>query len=197
MTIDAFALAQRLPAPATGISREDSAGSTTKLHALLYNELRAVARRMMRGQPPGQTLQATALVNEAFVHLSRGGQKHWSSREDYLRVAAFTMRNVLVDHARWRKRSAQLPTGSGPDAEGSLLDAIVLEHEDRATDLLALDRALENLARFDPIMARAVELRFFAGLEIEEAAQVLNIGERTLRRHWAAARAWLHKEMEA
>ena len=185
-----------MSAPVPEPAPSGSHSTTPKLHALLYGELRTLAGLLMQKQPPGQSLQASDLVSEAYMRLLRAGEIEWKSREHYVRAAACAMRSVLVDHARMRNRKYVSDPGGGTDEEPSALDLVVIEHEDRAIDLIALDRALEALAVFDPTMARAVELRFFAGLEIDEAARVLGVSERTLRRHWAAARAWLHRHME-
>ena len=193
----------RIPGPADakhdsrdGPSREASHNAASKLHALLYGELRVLAGHMMRDQPPGQTLQATALVNEAYLKLSDSGKGTWESREHYLRAAACAMRNLLIDRARWRLSHPVVGLESDVDVESSPLDSIVIEHEGRGFDLIALDRALDGLAKHDSDLARAVEWRFFVGLDLADAARELGLSERTLRRHWAFARAWLHREME-
>jgi RNA polymerase sigma factor (TIGR02999 family) len=135
-------------------------------------------------------LQPTALVNEAYIKLSGSDPVEWNDRGHFIAMAARAMRSVLVDHARARAVRSQTQVG-----EPSALDQIVVTYEDRAFDLLALDLALDRLADFDPRMARAVELRFFGGLSVDEVAKVMGVAKRTLEREWAAARAWLFQEL--
>ena len=163
--------------------------ASEKLLALLYSELHRLAESFMRHQPADHTLQATALVNEAFLRLSRGKTRNWPSRARFLSTAARAMRCVLIDHARARLVRRRVPD------EPSALDRVLVTYQDRVLDLLALDEALEKLAGFDPRMARAVELRFFAGLTMDEVAQILEIPKRTLEREWEATRTWLFEEM--
>lgn len=165
--------------------RQGDGAATQKLHALIYSELHELARRYMRGQPPGHTLQPTALVNEAYLKLSRQPPEDWRDRSHFVAVAACAMRSVLIDHARARGRRE---VGF---EDASAIDQILVAYEDRALDLLALDSALDRLAQFDPMMARAVELRFFGGLSVDEVAEVMRISKRTLEREWKVTRAWL------
>ena len=169
---------------------------------MLYDELRRQARRALRREGKGHTLQPTALVHEAWLRLA--GQEHarWESRTQFLAVAAQVMRRVLVDHARTRhaqKRGGgarQVTLGDAEQdgaaqlaaADGSSLDAV---------DVLALDDALTRLAAFDPKKARLVELRYFVGLSIPEAAEALGVSQATVGREWAVARAWLRRELSA
>jgi RNA polymerase sigma factor (TIGR02999 family) len=163
--------------------------ASEKLLSLLYSELHRLAESFMRKQPSGHTLQATALVNEAFVRISRGKSRGWQDRAGFMSACARAMRCVLIDHARARRArpAAKL--------EPSALDMVLVSYENRVLDLLALDEALKKLAKFDARMAQAVELRFFAGLPMDEVARVLEIPKRTLEREWAATRVWLFEEM--
>ncbi len=143
----------------------------------------------MRGQPVGHTLQTTALVHEAFLRLSQGKEYAWDDRASFLNAAAQAMRWTLIDHARNRNSRPQ------DDDDGGALDRVVLTYEDRVFDLLALDESLKELAADDPTMARVVELRFFAGMPMDEIASLLKIPLRTLERDWAATRARLFDEL--
>lgn len=161
-----------------------------ELLPLVYSELHALARRRMAGERNDHTLQATALVNEAWIRLVESPAKAWEGRGHFVRLAAVAMRNVLVQHARrraTRKREgvvAPLP-----------IDELVAEIEEEQVDLLALDEALSRLAQRDEELARLVELRFFAGLTIDETAGVLERTPRQVKRSWATARAWLNREL--
>ncbi|HEY2855094.1 MAG TPA: ECF-type sigma factor [Gemmatimonadaceae bacterium] len=186
----------------TQLLRAWGAGDTDaseSLARLVYAELRRQARRALRKEGEGHTLQATALVHEAWLRLDGQHGARWESRAQFFAVAAQMMRRVLVDHARTRRAAKR---GAAPvqvtldavDNEGaadrgsSTLDAI---------DLLALDDALARLAAFDPKKARLVELRYFGGLSIPEAAATLGVSEATLGREWAVARMWLRRELRA
>jgi RNA polymerase sigma factor (TIGR02999 family) len=157
--------------------------------AAVYNELRRLAAAYMRRERPGQTLQATALVHEAYLRLADAGTP-WKDRNHFIGVAARSMRQILVDRAR--ARGAQKRWG-GMDRV-SLTDALV-----RATNedsmLPALDEALSRLEQLDPEQARIVELRYFVGLSIDETADALKMSPATLKRRWALARAWLFREL--
>jgi RNA polymerase sigma factor (TIGR02999 family) len=157
--------------------------------AAVYNELRRLAAAYMRRERPGQTLQATALVHEAYLRLADAGTP-WKDRNHFIGVAARSMRQILVDRAR--ARGAQKRWG-GMDRV-SLTDALV-----RATNedsmLPALDEALSRLEQLDPEQARIVELRYFVGLSIDETADALTMSPATLKRRWALARAWLFREL--
>ncbi len=157
--------------------------------AAVYNELRRLAAAYMRRERPGQTLQATALVHEAYLRLADAGTP-WKDRNHFIGVAARSMRQILVDRAR--ARGAQKRWG-GMDRV-SLTDALVrATNEDRM--LPALDEALSKLEHLDPEQARIVELRYFVGLSIEETAEALHMSPATLKRRWALARAWLFREL--
>jgi RNA polymerase sigma factor (TIGR02999 family) len=160
-----------------------------ELLPLVYDELRRLADRYLRRERSDHTLQATALVNEAYLRLV---DQHvpWQNRAHFFGVAAEMMRRILVDHAREHKAQKR---GSG-QLKLSLDEAINMSDE-RASDLIALDEALNALAEFDPQKSRIVELRFFAGLSIEETARVLGIGTATVIRQWRMAKAWLYHEV--
>ncbi len=164
--------------------------ASQKLLALLYSELHQIARSCMSDQPAEHTLQATALVHEAYLRLLSSKEERWHSRTHFLALASKAMRWVLVDHARKRDRLKR-------SAEGGrlALDQIVVTYEEHALDLLDLDSALARLAEFDEPMARAVEMRFFGGLEMEEIARFLGMSKRALERQWRATRAWLLREV--
>jgi RNA polymerase sigma-70 factor, ECF subfamily len=164
--------------------------ASEKLLGLLYVELHQIARNCMTQQSPEHTLQATALVHEAYLKLLTSRQERWRDRAHFLALAAKAMRCVLVDHARRRNRLKRTTPG-----EREPLDQIVVSYEERALDLQALDGALQRLAEFDEPMARAIEMRFFGGLEMDEIADFLGMSKRTLERQWSATRAWLLKEL--
>jgi RNA polymerase sigma factor (TIGR02999 family) len=169
-----------------------SHGDRTALDELLplvYDELRRLADRYLRRERSDHTLQATALVNEAYLRLVDQNVP-WQNRAHFFGVAAEMMRRILVDHARSHQAQKR---GSG-GVKLSLDEALNMSDE-RATDLISLDDALTALAEFDPQKSRIVELRFFAGLSIEETAKVLDIGTATVIRQWRMAKAWLYHEV--
>ena len=159
-----------------------------KLFPLVHAELRRIAQRQMSQERPGHTLQATALVNEAYLKLAGHEGFEWRDRAHFFAVCAQVMRHILIDHARSRSREKR----GGGAIQVSLNDALVIE-EDQAADLLALDEALSTLERMDPQKGRIVELRYFGGLSVEETAEVLNVSARTVRREWRRAKAWLYR----
>ena len=167
------------------------AGASDALVPLVYDELRRQARRALRREGEGHTLQATALVHEAWLRLDAQHDARWESRSQFLAVAAQTMRRVLVDHARARRA---LKRGGG-DVQITLGDAYSAVAPD-AVDVIALDDALARLAVMDARKARLVELRYFAGLSIPEAAAALGVSQATVIREWAVARMWLRRELE-
>jgi RNA polymerase sigma factor (TIGR02999 family) len=169
-------------------------GDRSALDALLpavYRELHRQAERYMRGQPAGHTLQATALVHEAFLRLVDQTKVEWRSRAHFHGVAAKAMRSILIDHARARQ-AAKRGAGAGRLTLDTARD---IAETPTAVDVLDLDEALQRLAEFDPDKARLVELRYFGGLNIEEAAEVLEVSPATVKRHWHTARAWLRREL--
>src|SRR5262245_61845511 len=162
-----------------------------KLLPLVYDELRKLAAQKLGQEKPGQTLEATALVHEAYIRLVDEGEgEHWDNRGHFFAAAAEAMRRILVENAR-RKRSGK---GGGGLVRHDL-NEVQLAAPELEEELLALDEALTRLAAKDPIKAQLVMLRHFAGLTIPEAAQVLGISLTTANRYWAYARAWLHQEI--
>ena len=161
-----------------------------KLMPVVYDELRRVAQRYLRREGPDHTLQATALVHEAYLRLVDQRGITWQNRAHFFGVAAQLMRRILVDHAR-RHRAAK----RGGSALKVSLNELMLAAEERAEDVVALDDALERLAAMDPRQGRVVELRIFSGLTVEETAEVLGISPATVKREWTMARAWLSREL--
>jgi RNA polymerase sigma factor (TIGR02999 family) len=173
--------------------RQGDSGAADELVSLVYAELRHMAKAKLRDERPGHTLQATALVHEAWMRLMNQHGVSWQNRAQFFAVAAQAMRRILVDHAR-RRRAAKRGDGTSPvdvDALAHVLTAPL--PDDR---LLALDDALEELAALDARQARIVELRFFGGLTVEEAADVLAVSPTTIKREWATARAWLFRAVQ-
>lgn len=162
------------------------AAAWRRLAPFIYDELRGLAGAAMQHERPAHTLQPTALVHEAFVRLVGSNQAAWNNRQHFFGAAAEAMRRVLVDHARARGAAKR---GSGRAAMP--LDSVLVEFEQRSTDLLVLDEALRQLGDFDSQAARIVELRFFGGLTVEQAADVLGVSPSTIERGWRTARAWL------
>ena len=162
-----------------------------KLLDVVYGELHRMAGRMMRQERKDHTLQATALINEAYVHLIDQRAKNWQNRAHFFAVAAQVMRRILINHARTRGTAKRW----GGQHKVDLDDALPLTVE-QSEELVALDEALSRLAQFDPRQGRIVELRFFAGLTEEECAEVLGISGRTVKREWRVAKAWLYGELK-
>jgi RNA polymerase sigma factor (TIGR02999 family) len=158
---------------------------------MVYNELRRQARRHLRGERPDHTLESAALVNEAYLRLVRQGVPERQNRAHFFGVAAQLMRHILVDHARNR-----LAAKRGAGAPRLSFDAELVPAQKVEIDLVALDYALGKLAALDSEQARLIELRFFGGLSIEEAAVVLGVSPATVKREWATARAWLRRELK-
>ena len=168
-------------------------GDRKALDALLpviYQELRRLARFQLRKERPDHTLQSAALVNEAYLRLIGLNSPQWESRTHFFAIAAQLMRQILVDYAR---RHVAAKRGGGA-CKLSLEDAVVLSKRE-PVDVLLLDDALKALAKIDPRQSKVVELRFFAGLSLEEISEVLDIAPATVQRDWTAARAWLHREI--
>jgi RNA polymerase sigma-70 factor, ECF subfamily len=161
-----------------------------RLIPLVHQELRQIARRCMAGERAGHSLQATALVNEAYVRLVDGKAVAWQDRAHFLAVCARVMRRILVDHARARR--AQKRGGEG--ARVTFDESLAVTDEPRQ-NVVALDDALEALAKFDERKSRVVEMRFFGGLSVEETASVLKVSPDTVMRDWRLAKAWLQSEM--
>jgi RNA polymerase sigma factor (TIGR02999 family) len=161
-----------------------------ELLPLVYSELRQVAARKMAGEAPGQTLQTTALVHEAWLRLG-GGERNWENRAHFLGAAAEAMRRILVDRARSRRAERH-----GGRLQRVPLEDIEIEAPVDDDDLLELHEALGRFAAAHPEKAELVKLRCFAGLTVEEASGVLGLSEPTVKRHWAFARAWLYREIQ-
>jgi RNA polymerase sigma factor (TIGR02999 family) len=166
--------------------------AANKLLPLVYEELRKLAAQKMARENPGQTLQATALVHEAWLRLGGDDQPDWQNRAQFFAAAAEAMRRILIDNAR---RKLYLRHGGG--AERVNLDGLDLAASMDDEQLLALHEALDRLGEHNAEKAQVVKLRFFAGLTNEQAAKVLGISEPTVKRHWAYARAWLFRAMNA
>jgi RNA polymerase sigma factor (TIGR02999 family) len=172
---------------------EGDRAALDELLPLLYAELRQLAERYMRQQPSGHTLQATALVHEAYLRLANHEHVEAQSRAQFFALAARAMRSALVDHAR-RLRAAKR---AGRARRLTLAAAGDVAETAPDVDVLALDEALGRLAAFDPEKGRLVELRYFAGLSIEETAEVLGVSPATVKREWRLARAWLGRTLSA
>jgi RNA polymerase sigma factor (TIGR02999 family) len=168
----------------------DRASAAEKLMPLVYDEFRALAARHLRHERANHTLQPTALVHEAYLKLIDQTRVDWQGRTHFFAVGAQAIRRILVDHARQHKR---LKRGAG--AERVALDDAVALAPQRAEEVLALDEALEKLAKLDSRQAQVVEMRFFAGMSVEEVAGVLGVSKRTVEGDWTMARAWLMREL--
>jgi len=161
-----------------------------KLMPLIDEELRRLAHHYMARERAGHTLQTTALVNEAFLKLVNRKNLQWQNRAHFFGLAAQVMRTILVDHAR---SHASAKRGGG--ARNLELDEAMLVSQQKASEVVALDEALNQLALIDPRQSRIVELRFFGGLTVEEAAEVLHVSPVTIKREWSTAKAWLYHEL--
>lgn len=177
----------------TVLLRRAAAGNpeaSASLFSAVYDELRRVAASALRRERAGHTLQPTALVHEAYVRLAAEPGERWRDRTHFLATAALAMRRILVDHARRRNALKRRH-----DERQVPLDTLAAAADTPDVDILALDRALLDLAALDPRQARVVELRFFGGLSVEETAEVVGASIRTVKRDWQAARAWLRRAM--
>jgi RNA polymerase sigma factor (TIGR02999 family) len=177
-----------------GLLRAWSDGDTSALERLtpiVYAELHRLARRYMRGERPGHSLQTTALVNEAYMRLVDYTRMQWQDRAHFFAVSAQLMRRILVEHARRHnlKRGGGVPHVS--------LEEAALVGSNRAGDLVALDDAMNALAQLDPRKAQVVDMRFFGGLSVDETADVLKVSPATVMRDWSTAKAWLYRELAA
>ncbi len=161
-----------------------------QLMPFVYEELRRLAHRHMRLERPGHTLQTSALVHEAFMRLIDQRNVDWRNRAHFFAIAAQMMRRILVDYARSRRYAKR-----GGSARQISLDENLIISEGRSAEVVALDDALKGLEKFDKRKSRIVELRFFAGLSIEETAELLGVSPGTVMRDWTLAKAWLRKEM--
>jgi len=164
-------------------------GALDRLTPMVNDELRRLARRYMKRERPGHSLQATALVNEAYLRLVDYNGMRWQNRAHFFAVSPQLMRRILVEHARRRnlKRGGGVPHIS--------LEQATVVGGDRPEDLVALDDATDALARLDPRKVQVVEMRFFGGLSVEETAQVLKVSPITVMRDWSTAKAWLYREL--
>ena len=182
------------PGEVTRLLKDWSSGDAAALDQLIpivYSELRAVAARYFRRERQDHTLQPTALVNEAYLRLIDQKQVQWQNRAHFIGVAAQMMRRILVDHAKGHNRAKR-----GGGARKVSLDEAAALTEERADDIVELDRALTALAAFDERKSRVVEMKYFGGLSVEETAEVLNVSEVTVARDWKLAKAWLYTHIE-
>jgi RNA polymerase sigma factor (TIGR02999 family) len=164
------------------------APTTDNLFPLVYAELRRLAAAYLRRERPGMTLQPTALVHEAYLQLSSNNQKVWQDRGHFLATAAVAMRQVLALQARRRKTAKRTPGMAACPIDGDLRDPVPWDYDE-------LDQALDRLENEAPELCRVVEVRYFGGMSVEEAAVHLNVSRRTVKRHWMLARAWLTREL--
>jgi RNA polymerase sigma-70 factor, ECF subfamily len=174
----------------SALKRGDDAAAA-QLMPLIYDELRRLAASYMRRERTDHTLQATALVHEAYLKLVEQRSTDWQSRAHFFGVAAQLMRRILVDHARGHLRQKR----GGDHVKVSLDEALVFA-EQQADEVLAVDDSLNELAKIDPRQARVVEMRFFGGLSVEEAADVLGVSPKTVKREWSVAKAWLTADLK-
>jgi RNA polymerase sigma factor (TIGR02999 family) len=161
-----------------------------KLMPLVYDELHRMARRYMANENPGHTLQATALVNEAYLRLVSASEANWQNRTHFFAVSAQVMRRILVDWARSRHAAKR-----GNDVPALELDEVLAVPLKTGTDLVAVDDALQALTLLDSRKSQVVELRFFGGLSVKETAEVLKVSEETVHRDWRLAKSWLRREL--
>lgn len=171
--------------------RDGQPQAASELFPLIYGELRRIANVQMSRERRGHTLQATAIVHEAYMRMAGGQQVDWQDRAHFFAFAARTMRQVLLDYARQRRAGKR----GGEAAHKVDLDSELLVGDDRLEDVIALDDLLNRLAAMDPDQARIVELRFFGGLNVEETAEAMGVSPRTVKREWQMARAWLDREL--
>lgn len=172
-------------------SSERSADSEEALFQVVYDELRLQAHRYLRRERPGHTLQTTGLVNEVYLKLVKQESVEWESRRHFFSIAAIMMRRILIDYAKTRHRVRR----GGAASDLPLENAMTVSVSDTNFDLLELDEVLTRLAEKDPHLGKVVELRFFSGLDVPATAKVLDVSESTVKRDWAMAKAWLHREL--
>ena len=170
---------------------EGNAQMVDDILPLIYDELRRLAGNYLRRERSDHTLQPTALVHEAYIKLIDQTQVKWQNRAHFFGIAANIMRRILVDYARQHKAEKR----GGAAEKMPLEEEILIVSEGKSAELLALDEALENLAKFDPQKSKIVELRYFGGLSVEETAEVLGVSEITVKRHWRMAKAWLYGQL--
>lgn len=179
----------------TGLLRQWQAGdreALDRLVPLVYNELHVIASRHMARERRQSTLQATGLVNEAYMKLVNQHRADWQNRGHFFAIAAQVMRRILLDHARQRLRGKR---GGGAGAHADVTTIALPDAGVDPVDVLAIDRALQELEELDPDQARIVELRFFAGLTVEETAAAVGASPATVKREWAVAKAWLYRSL--
>ncbi len=177
------------PDDAANIQPSGAAASSDPLLPLVYEQLKAIAQRRMSEENAGHTLQATALVHEAFLRIGQGRQQPFRNRAHFFATAAEAMRRILIDHARAKGAAKRRPR----DAE--ILSVVNLAEHPDSDEILALDQALERLEKTEPEVAAVVRLRFFAGLSVDDTADAVGISPRQVDRLWAYARAWLSREL--
>jgi RNA polymerase sigma-70 factor (ECF subfamily) len=170
--------------------KRGDAAAEARLISVVYNELRRLAAYYMRRERPDHTLQATALVHEAFMRLTEQRDVNWQDKAHFFGIAAQLMRRVLIDHAR-----AHLRVKRGAGGQKLSLDEGLLLTESRSAELIAVNDAIDRLALLDSRQARIIELRFFGGLSVEETAEVVGISPKTVKRDWSLAKAWLYEEL--
>jgi RNA polymerase sigma factor (TIGR02999 family) len=179
--------------PVSELLAKWEAGDEEALRALVplvYNELRRLAHYYLQRERPGHTLQSAALVHEAYLSLTKQGAAHFENRAHFLAVSAQLMRQILVKYARTRRAAKRY------GGHRVTWDDAITWVKNKSPDLVALDDALNGLAKLDPQQGRVVELRFFGGLSVEETSQVLGVSPATVKREWTTARVWLHHEMK-
>jgi len=164
--------------------------ASEKLVPLVYDELKRLAKSYMRQERPDHTLQATALVNEAYLRLVKQHAVNWQGRSHFFGIAAQLMRRILIDHARGHLRKKR-----GGDKQVLPLDEALVFSPEHSEELVKLDEALQRLSKLDARQSQIVELRFFGGLSVDETAQFLGISPKTVKRDWSVAKAWLHGEL--
>jgi RNA polymerase sigma factor (TIGR02999 family) len=166
-----------------------------ELLPVVYEQLRLLAAQKLAQEKPGQTLQATALVHEAYIRLVEAKGQSWNSRGHFFKAAAEAMRRILIDNARRKQSLRAGGERQRIDSADTGLWELTLSDESSSEDLLALDEALEKLSKTDPRNAELVKLRYFAGLSLDQVAEIQGISRRTATRWWTYARAWLHREI--
>ena len=174
-----------------GLNNDLHPESAEAVIEFVYAELRRQAHRYLQKERGGHTLQTTALVHEAYLKLIKQENVEWKSRSHFFGIAATLMRRILIDYAKARHRAKR----GGENDDVPLEEALTIYASAANYDLLELDEALNRLARKEAHLARIVELRFFSGLDVPETAQVLGVSESTVKRDWAMAKAWLHREL--
>lgn len=174
----------------SNLSRGDPQAAS-ELIPVVYEELRRLAASYMRRERPDHTLQATALVHEAYVKLLEQRSVDWQSRAHFFGIAAQVMRRILIDHARGHLRQKR-----GGENQKVSIDGAVVFSEQQSAEVLAVDESLQRLEKVDPRQARVVELRFFGGLNVDEIAEILKVSDKTVKRDWSVARAWLYADMK-